>query len=303
MSKHIPLEEIQRYGNLELLAKQVVEGFITGLHRSPFHGFSVEFSEHRLYNPGESTRHIDWKLLARSDKVFVKRYEDETNLRGHILIDASSSMHYPERGLSKLEFSVYAAACLINLMRRQRDAFGLSIVSEGIDFQSATKSTLAHQQLLFAEMELLLEHPTRGKGTRMVDSLHQLADTLHRRSMVMIFSDLMDPTERDEDWWNALQHLRFQKHEVMLFHVAEKTTEMEFLFPNRPHEFIDRETGEKIRLQPQEIKADYLLRLQQFKEEFKAACLRYGIDWNEAYLDGHFDQVLMPFMVKRAGMI
>ena len=127
----------RKFGSLELLAKQVVEGFITGLHQSPFHGFSVEFAEHRLYNSGESVKHLDWKLLARTDKLFIKRYEEETNLRCHILIDSSSSMMFPvDQPYNKFTFSVDAAAALIFLMRKQRDAFGLSIFSDALDFYS-----------------------------------------------------------------------------------------------------------------------------------------------------------------------
>lgn len=233
----------------------------------------------------------------------MKRYEDETNLRCHILIDTSSSMFYPEQGLSKVDFSMYAAACLMALMRRQRDAFGLTLVSEKIDFESANKSTLAHQQLLFGRMEAVMNGEAKGKGTKMIDAIHQLSETLHRRSMVVIFSDLLENHDREADWWDALQHLKYQKHEVMLFHVADDATEMQFDFAGRPHEFIDRETGEKIRIDPREVKNIYIKKMQNYRQDFMAACLRYGIDWNEAYIRGDFNQVLMPFMVKRAGMV
>ena len=167
-------QQLQQFSHLELLARQVVEGFITGLHKSPFHGFSVEFAEHRLYNKGESTRHIDWKLFGRTDKLFVKRYEEETNLRCQIIIDNSSSMYYPvlekkrdEGKMNKISFSVYCAAALIELLKRQRDAVGLSIFSEDVELHTAAKSSSLHQRMLYSEMEKMLDpiSPDQHKKT------------------------------------------------------------------------------------------------------------------------------------------
>ena len=207
--------KIQAYSKLELLAKQVVEGFITGLHKSPFHGFSVEFAEHRLYNTGESTRHVDWKLLAKTDKLFVKRYEEETNLRCRIVLDTSSSMLFPEKlekgKQNKLEFSIYAAAALIELLRRQRDAYGLSTFDEKIRFHSEAKSNAAHQRLIFNELEGLLDAEISQKATSAVESLHHIAEMIHKRSLVVIFSDMFDNSEREGDLINALQHLKHNK--------------------------------------------------------------------------------------------
>ena len=154
----------QRLGRLELLAKQAVEGFITGLHKSPFHGFSVEFAEHRFYNPGESTKHIDWKLYARSDKMFVKRYEEETNLRCQIVIDSSSSMRYPQdvnlddQGMNKLKFSVESSAALVELLKRQRDAVGLSLFSDGLDLHTPARSSSAHHRMLVPQPRRASKH-------------------------------------------------------------------------------------------------------------------------------------------------
>src|SRR5580693_7777036 len=149
-------QPLQQFTQLELIAKQVVEGFITGLHKSPFHGFSVEFAEHRIYNNGESTRHIDWKLFGKTERLYVKRYEEETNLRCQIVIDNSSSMYFPEKGLNKITFSVQCAAALTELLKRQRDAVGLTVFSESIELHTAAKSTTVHQKMLFGEMEKLL---------------------------------------------------------------------------------------------------------------------------------------------------
>jgi uncharacterized protein (DUF58 family) len=175
--------EVQQISHLELLAKSVVEGFITGLHKSPFHGFSVEFAEHRLYNSGESTRHIDWKLFGRTDRLFVKRYEEETNLRCHIVIDNSSSMHYPEiassdkKLLNKISFSIHCAAAIIYMLRQQRDAVGLGIFSDKIETITQAKSSSAHHKYLFAQLEKLL-----AEGSSMNQRKTSAANTLHELS-------------------------------------------------------------------------------------------------------------------------
>ncbi len=238
---------IQQFSHLEFIAKQVVEGFITGLHKSPFHGFSVEFAEHRLYNTGESTRHIDWKLYARTEKLFVKRFEEETNLRCHLIIDNSSSMYFPfvpnpsfsftERKdeVNKITFSTYCAAALIELLKRQRDAVGLSVFSDKTEFFATAKSSSVHQKMLYHELEKLIQpHNTAiQKTTSATDALHQIAETIHKRSLVIIFSDMMDSRSSSEELFSALQHLKHKKHEVILFHVTDKQKEQDFDFDNR----------------------------------------------------------------------
>lgn len=299
MASQINFEELQRYGNLELLAKQVVEGFITGLHKSPFHGFSVEFSEHRLYNPGESIKHIDWKLMARSDKTFVKRYEDETNLRCHLVIDGSSSMFFPEEGLNKIKFSVYSAAAIIHLLRKQRDAFGFTLVSNGIKEYVEPKSTQAHQQLIYNKFDALLNQPPFNEPTDLAPALHQLADTIQKRSLIVIFSDFFESPEKLEQLFPALQHLKFNKHEIILFHVVDKSKEIDFDFSNRPYRFVDIETGDELKVIPNEVKENYRKNIQDFKIKLHTVCTQYGIDLNEAEVGDNFNQVLMPFFVKR----
>jgi len=198
---------IEQFSPLELLAKQVVEGTITGLHKSPFHGFSVEFAEHRQYNAGESTRHIDWKLYGRTDKMYVKRYEEETNLRCRIIIDCSSSMYFPKMDSptidnpNKIVFSVYAAAALISLMNKQRDTTGLSLFTDKVEFHSHSKSNSVHQKHLFTELEKLLDLKASGSDnhTNITNSLHQVAELIHKRSLVIIFSDMFDDIDRQEE--------------------------------------------------------------------------------------------------------
>ena len=190
-----------------------MEGFITGMHKSPFHGFSVEFAEHRLHNPGESTRHLDWKLYARTDKMFVKRYEEETNLRCQLVLDASRSMAYPDGvtldddRMSKLKFAVLASAALIELFRRQRDAVGLSLFSESLDLQTPARSSRAHHRMLFDKLEGLLTEPAEARPTSAIDALHEIAEATSRRSLIIVFSDMLDKTEDPEALVLSLIHI------------------------------------------------------------------------------------------------
>src|SRR5258706_679304 len=303
--------EARQFGQLDLLARQVVDGFITGLHQSPFHGFSVEFAEHRIYNAGESTRHIDWKLYGRTDKLFVKRFEEETNLRCQIIIDNSSSMHYPELSkedvknglLNKARFSVMSAAALIYLLRRQRDAVGLSTFSDSLELNTQARSTPVHQKLLFAELEKIFSAEHKNKKTSAASTLHLIAESIHKRSLVVIFSDMMETNRAESDeLFGALQHLRHNKHEVILFHVTDHQTEEEFLYDNRPYEFIDVETGERIKTHSAEIRDLYLSSYGEFIKELKLKCAQYKIDFVEADIRQGYKQVLLPYLLKRERM-
>lgn len=300
--------EVKDFGNLELLARQVVEGFIIGLHKSPFHGFSVEFAEHRLYNQGESTRNIDWKVYARTDKLFTKRFEEETNLRCQIVIDASSSMYFPETDpkkgeyINKIRFSALAAAALMNLLQKQRDAYGLSIFDDEVKIHTHTKTNTTHYRLMLTYLDQLINNPERNRTTSAAQALHQIADSIHKRSMVIIFSDMFEQTEDAEHLFSALQHLKHNKHEVVLFHVVDKSKELDFEFENRPYLFIDMETGERLRLQPNQVKDHYLSQMKKFVEELKFKCLQYQIDFVEADINKGFRPILQSYLVKRSKM-
>lgn len=298
--------DLRKIQNLELLAKQVVEGFIIGLHKSPFHGFSVEFAEHRLYNPGESTKNIDWKVYGRTDKLFVKRYEEETNLRCQIIIDTSSSMYFPKdikgRDINKLQFSSIAAASLMNLLKKQRDAFGLSLFDSNLHIHTGAKSSTKHYRLLLSYLDKLIGEDDLDKTTAATDALHQVADQIHKRSLVVIFSDMFEHDNADQ-LFSALQHLKYNKHEVVLFHVVDKSLEMDFEFENRPHEFIDMETGEKIRLQSNQIKEHYLPKIKAYKDALVQRCLQYKIDFVEADINEGFHPILERYLVKRKKMM
>jgi len=300
------LSEISDLNNLEFVAAHVTEGFITGLHKSPFHGFSSEFNEHRLYNKGESTRHIDWKLYARSEKLFVKRYEDESNLRCHILIDTSSSMRYPKDAkFNKLEFSCVCAAACINLLRKQRDAVSLTFFDRSIDFASEAKVSSTHAKMLFSKLDSLVANSRNIKAEQpdgsIADCLHQVAESIHRRSMVLIFSDMMDTCD-EEELFSALQHLRHAKHDVVLFHVMDRSTELDFDFENRPHKFVDMETGEQISLNPMEYKDIYRQMSNDFCERLRGRCGMFGMDYVQADVALPFREILAPYLIRRAVM-
>ncbi|MGA0256942.1 MAG: DUF58 domain-containing protein [Saprospiraceae bacterium] len=298
--------DLKQLENLELFAKQVVEGFIIGLHKSPFHGFSVEFAEHRIYNHGESTKNIDWKVYARTDKMFVKKFEEETNLRAQIVIDASSSMYFPKdrkKGeLNKLEFSALAAASLINLLKKQRDAFGLSLFDEELKTHTKAKSSSTHYRLLLSYLEQLIKDDSGLKKTAVADTLHKIAESIHKRSLVIIFSDMFDRAENPDALFTALQHLKYNKHEVILFHVTDKKYEENFEFDNRPHEFIDMESGEKLRLQSNQVREFYTEKLREYKEALKLKCLQYRIDLVETDIRKGFVPILESYLMKRKKM-
>lgn len=300
-------QSLQRFGRLELLAKQAVEGFITGLHKSPYHGFSVEFAEHRAYNNGESTRHIDWKLFGRTDKMFVKRYEEETNLRCQIVIDRSGSMFYPKGdSKSKVQFACESAAALTYLLRNQRDAVGLTLFGDGIESQIPAKSSSIHYNHVFNQLEGLYDQETGSNKSSIADSIHLLAEQVHKRSLVIIFSDFMDSLLKGEaeqtPIFQALQHLRYNKHEVILFHLFDKKTEVGFDLENRPYEFIDLESGDKVKLLPNEIKKYYIDQRSKKIKEVKLRCRQYRIDWNETDTEEGVSKILDRFIAKRMRM-
>jgi len=301
-------EQLRNLGNLDLLARQVVEGFIIGLHKSPFHGFSVEFAEHRIYNPGESTKNIDWKVYARTDKLFTKRFEEETNLRCQIIIDRSSSMYFPEvtknskEYVNKIRFSSMATAALMNLLMKQRDAFGLTFFSDTLGRHTRPKSSTTHYRLMLTYLQHLIDNPSRDEGTNAAAALHQIADSIHRRSLVIIFSDMFDGGEDTEDLFSALQHLKHAKHEVVLFHTVDKSKELDFAFENRPYEFIDLESGDRVKLQPNQVKDYYIEQVAAYQDRLRLKCLQYKIDYVEADIHGGFKPILQQYLVKRSRM-
>lgn len=300
----LKFDDIRRTASLELLAKQLVEGFITGLHKSPYHGFSVEFAEHRLYNEGQSTRHIDWKVFARTDRLYTKQYEEETNLRCLIVLDGSSSMYYPTDTRAKLKFSIYCASALAYLLHKQRDAVGLCLFSDKIDELTPIKSTASHLDKLFRLLERTIESESLArKTTRVADVLHEVAEKTHKRSLIIIFSDMFDSGQQDqEEVFKSLQHLKHNKHEVLLFHVSDHETELDFNFEERPYEFVDLESGDKLKLNPAEIRIRYTASLESFYQNLKMKCNQLKIDFISANSQTDYFTVLQSYLIKRSKM-
>lgn len=291
--------------SLELIARQVVEGFIIGLHKSPFHGFSVEFAEHRLYNQGDALRHIDWKVYGRTDKLFVKKYEEETNLRCCLVVDTSASMHFATKdgSMRKIDFACLAAAGLIQLLKRQLDASALALFDSELKYLSECRSSHTHYRMLTHELEKQLKAEPKQTATNAAKALHEVAEQMHRRSLIVVFSDMMDDAEHADELFAALQHLKYNKHEVILFHIMEGGREVAFDFDNRPYEFVDMETGERLKLQPNQVKDVYINKMEAFRKEIENKCHQYHIDMVPVDLSQPVEQVLYSFLLKRNKML
>jgi uncharacterized protein (DUF58 family) len=298
------IQKISSFEHLELLANQIVEGFISGMHKSPFHGFSAEFAEHKVYNAGESTKHIDWKLFAKTDRLYTKRYEEETNLRCHLIIDNSSSMHYPvlkrEEPFyeSKIGFSVLASAVLMNLLKKQRDAVGLSIFSDKYEYYAPEKGSDRHHRMILNQLEGLLESPKVSKPTETVTFLHQIAEKLHRRSMIILFTDMFQSGD-ESALFNALQHLKHNKHKVVLFHVIDEKRELNFDFDNAPRKFIDVETGETINLFAENSKEAYEKMAEAYFKKVAMTCAQNKIKYVPVNVGADFEKILTTYLVEK----
>ncbi len=301
------IESLAQLNSIEFYARQIVEGFLSGIHRSPYHGFSVEFAEHRIYNPGESTRFIDWKLFGRTDKLFVKKFEAETNLRCQMVIDTSNSMLYPtDKKITKLGFSALCAASMSYLLSKQRDAAGLTTFSNKIETHLPARLSPAHQKNIFGYLENMLEQRFSAENgaksqTTIAPTLHQIAEMLPKRSLVIFFSDIFSD-EISSDIFNAFEHLRYNHHEIVVFRVTHHATEMNFDFDNRPYKIVDMETGEVIKLTPTEYKQFYRRLSEEQQRELKQRFTQYKIDFIEADIDLPFSQVLYPWLIKRSRM-
>lgn len=298
------IEKISSFQHLELLANQVVEGFISGMHKSPFHGFSAEFAEHKVYNPGESTKHIDWKLFAKTDRLYTKRYEEETNLRCHLIIDNSSSMHYPklkESQLfyeSKIGFSVLASAVLMNLLKKQRDAVGLSVYSNTYEYYAPEKGSDRHHRMILNKLESLLENSKTPKSTDTITFLHQIAEKIHRRSMIVLFTDMFQ-TGNEDALFTALQHLKHNKHKIVLFHVIDEKTELNFDFDAAPRKFIDLESGEEINIFADNIKETYGNQVSNYFKKVAITCAQNKIKYVPVSVGANFEKILTTYLVEK----
>jgi uncharacterized protein (DUF58 family) len=286
---------------MELRARLIVEGFITGLHRSPYHGFSVEFAEHRPYNPGDELRHVDWKVYAKTDRYYIKQYEEETNLRHYVVLDTSASMRYQGEGpVSKLEYGSYLAAALHNLMLKQRDATGLIGFDESVHTFRPPKATQGYLRQLLVALEQINRDDAEGQQTSAAAALEEVAQRVKRRSLVVVITDLFENIAAHDDLLRALRHLRHRGHEVIVFHVLEGNTERQFRFPDRPMLFRDVETGEEVSLQPAQLRDHYTEAVEHFTETFRRSCLEHDIDFAELDTNEAFDTALMAYLNKRS---
>lgn len=294
---------VRRLQHIDIKAKMIVEGFITGLHRSPYHGFSVEFAEHRAYNAGESLKNIDWKVYGKTDKLFSKKYEEETNLRCQVVLDVSDSMRYPvgeKDRLSKLEYGAYLAAALQYLMIGQRDAAGLTLFDEKVVYDAPPKSRYSWLLPMFVALEKLVQNQQFfTHKTAAASVLHQLAVKFHRRSLVVLITDLFNQTDQQDAFFKSLQHLRHANHEVIVFHLLDRKTEAAFDFPNRPHLLKDLETGETLEVHPQEVRAAYRERMEHHTETFRRKCYELKVDFIAVDVAQPYEKTLQDYIVKR----
>ena len=283
---------LSRLGDMELVARLVVEGFITGLHKSPYQGFSVEFAEHRQYMPGDEIRYIDWKVYGKSDRYYVKKFEEETNLRTYILLDASRSMDYKydEKTLTKFEYGCYLAASLSYLMLKQRDSVGLAVFDTNIRDYIPPRGAAPHLHAIMS----VLEKAQPGNETNISAILHELAKRIVRRGLVIVISDFLD---QPSDVLSALKHFRHRKHEVIVFHLLD-TAEMTFPFEG-PVVFQDMETGKTLQTQSEALKAGYLEQLNSFIQDYRRGCGSSLIDYVQIDTSTPFDYALSSYLSRR----
>ena len=276
--------------SISMRAKMVVEGYIIGQHRSPYHGFSVEFAEHRSYEPGDEVRHIDWKLYGKTNRLYVKRYEEETNLRAHLILDTSKSMDYASGKVSKLQYGSYLLAALSYLMISQQDAAGVVLFDESIRSFIPPKSTPSHLNTLLNVLDV--EKP--GTDTKIEPVLHEMAERINKRGLVIIISDLFD---EPDSIMNGLKHFRHSKQEVILFHILDRN-ELEFDFNSRT-KFVDMESGEEITTDPWHVKNDYKNLIKNLQDYYKIQCRLNRIDYVSLFTDDSLDKGLNEYFNKR----
>lgn len=308
MKLNSQLEKISSFKHLELLAHQIVEGFISGMHKSPFHGFSAEFAEHKVYNNGESTKHIDWKLFAKTDRLYTKKFEEETNMRCHIIIDNSSSMHFPKLNNNqlfyenKIGFAVLASAVLMNLLKKQRDAIGISIFADKYEYYAPEKGSDRHHRMILNQLENVLETVKETKTTNTVTYLHQIAEKMHRRSMIVLFTDMFQ-AENEQLLFDALQHLKHNKHKVVLFHVIDNKSELQFDYDNTPRKFIDIETGEAINVFSENIKVEYEKKMSEYLKKISLICAQNKIKYVPVNVGENFEKIMTSYIIEKQSFI
>ena len=297
-------DRIESFGRLQLLAKKIVQGYMSGLHSSPFNGFSVEFNEHRIYNQGESVKDVDWKLYAKTDKLYTKLYEEETNLRCHILVDQSGSMLYPKRdkdNVSKLEYAIYAAASLTEILRKQRDAFDVNLFSDELNYHSGLGNTEKHQQVILNELEKVLldsEYSKVGDDTKLIRSLRTMGDYRSKRRLFVIFSDFLFLDKELDEWKSLLQELLFNGHDVILFNVFHPS-EMQLELDNKFYKLVDLESGEELKIHGKELNSKELFADDKLKNDLKTEAGLRKMEWVDCDVSQDMNNMLRAFLNKR----
>ncbi|RMD87704.1 MAG: DUF58 domain-containing protein [Calditrichaeota bacterium] len=288
--KYLKPEVVSKLASMDLRARLVVEGFITGLHKSPYHGFSVEFAEHRQYMPGDEIKHIDWKVYGKTDRFYVKQFEEETNLKAYLLVDASASMGFKSQSITKLQYASYLAGALTYLLIRQRDAAGLLIFDEKIRRYLPPRSVTSYLHQILSE----LDQTESSSKTNIARALHQMAERIKRRGLIILFSDLFDDPQQV---LSGLKHFRHRKHEVIVFHIFDPL-ELNFDF-TQDAVFKDMETGEEITTQPWHIRLEYQKQVKNFIEYFKKNCRENRIDYVLLNTKEDYDRALFQYLLKR----
>ena len=295
---------VSRLKNMELRARLVVEGFITGLHKSPYHGFSVEFAEHRPYNPGDELRRVDWKVFGKTDRHYIKQYEEETNLRHYVVLDTSPSMRYRHAGkLTKLEYGAYLAAALHFLMVKQRDATSLVAYDERVHTMMRPRATMQYLRQILARLDQLSRLAPNGQRTDTACALHEVAERIARRSLVVIITDLFDNPGTREGLIRALRHLRHRGHEVLVFRILESATERSFDFPDVPMVFRDMESGEEVALHPAQLRHHFARAVRTDSEELRRRCLEHAVDIVELDTGEQYGTALLAYLNKRRRLL
>lgn len=293
-------EILSQIKGLELKAKKIIEGFIAGLHKSPYHGFSVEFAEHRPYNTGDDFKHIDWKVYGKKERFYVKQYEEETNLRCFLVLDTSSSMYFKHKAQwTKLEYSAHLAAAMAYLMQGQRDAVGFASFADTLRTILPAKGTRRHLRRIFLEIEPYLT-VNKGDFTASAAALHELAERIHQRSLVVIFTDLFENIETHDALISALKHLRHRKHEIILFNITEHYTELNLNLEYERYLLEDLESGEQLEISPAQIAQDYRAKVTMYLQRFKQACNEFQIDFESVSTEQPFSEALIHYLKKRS---
>jgi uncharacterized protein (DUF58 family) len=301
----LPKDSNNLTSKLNFLANQIVEGYITGLHKSPFHGYSSEFAEHRLYNTGESTKHIDWKVFARTNRLYTKKFEEETNLRCQFILDNSSSMFFPESGnlsfnnLNKIFFSCLAISSLSKLLEKQREAIGLSVFNSSLELNTIQRSTQYQYSYIYNYLNYIVENDTKNVKKTNINNLNKIAAKLKRRSVIVLFSDFFENSNESSDLFKTLRHLKFNKHQVIIFHVFDGNKEFYLDYTDKPKKFIDLETNETINLFGSNYQKDYQDKISNYFKDLKKTCAKYKINYYPADINKGFNSIINNFMIQK----